>query len=75
MMILQSTSNTDRYFFLVSSYCLVHDENIMFQFATEAEQLAWATRDSSHEWQRLKKLQEQEQADLEMALALSQQDT
>lgn len=45
------------------------------KFATEAEQLAWATRDSSHEWQRLKKLQEQEQADLEMALALSQQDT
>jgi hypothetical protein len=47
---------------------------LTFQFVTEDEQLAWATRDSSQEWERQRKLQEQEQADLELALALSRQD-
>jgi len=42
---------------------------------SEADQIAWATRDSTQEWQRLQRLREQEQADLEMALALSRQDT
>jgi len=42
---------------------------------TEADQLAWATHDSTQEWQRLQRLQEQEQADLEMALAISRQET
>jgi len=42
---------------------------------SEADQLAWATRDSTQEWQRLQRLQEQEQADLELALALSRQET
>jgi len=42
---------------------------------SEADQLAWATRDSTQEWQRLQQLQAQEQADLELALALSRQET
>lgn len=44
------------------------------KFASESEQLAWATRDSTQEFQRLKRLQEQEQAELELAIALSKQD-
>jgi len=43
------------------------------QFKSEAEQLEWATRDSKKEWEKLKQLQEQEQADLERAIALSKQ--
>jgi len=42
---------------------------------SEADQLAWATRDSTEEWRRLQRLKDQEQADLELALALSRQDT
>jgi len=42
---------------------------------SEADQLAWATRDSTQEWQRLQRLREQEQADLEFALELSRQET
>jgi len=42
---------------------------------SEADQLAWATRDSTQEWQRLQRLREQEQADLELALELSRQET
>jgi hypothetical protein len=43
------------------------------KFKSEAEQLAWATRDSKREWERQKQLRDQEEADLERAIALSKQ--
>lgn len=49
--------------------------DLQSQVMSEADQLAWATRDSTQEWQRLQQLKEQEQADLELALALSRQET
>ena len=45
-----------------------------WQFSSEAEQLAWATRHSQEEWERRQQLEKQEQADLEMAIALSKAD-
>ena len=57
----------------LNKYCIVYD--LQSQAMSEADQLEWATRDSTHEWQRLQRLQEQEQADLELALALSRQET
>lgn len=45
------------------------------KFSSEAEQLAWAKRDSEQEYERLRRLREQEQADLELAIALSKQET
>jgi len=40
---------------------------------TEAEQLAWAQLESKKEEERRKKIQLQEQADLELAIKLSKQ--
>ena len=37
----------------------------------EAEQLAWAKKDSEQEYRRMKKMEEREQQELELALALS----
>jgi len=46
---------------------------VLLQLTSEAEQLAWAKRDSQQEWERQKRLRDQEQADLERAIALSKQ--
>ena len=44
------------------------------KLSSEAEQPAWATRDSTQEWERQKRLRKQKEADLELAIALSKQD-
>lgn len=45
------------------------------KLSSEAEQLAWAKRDSEQEYERLRRLRDQEQADLELAIALSKQES
>ena len=51
--------------------------NVLFQQfeMTEEEQLAWAVKDSEKERERLHKLAQQEEHELQQALSLSQADT
>lgn len=44
------------------------------KFVLEAEQLAWAKRDSEEDYERVRRMKEKEQQDLEMALALSRKE-